>query len=57
LAELDKGLAERATSLLMLAVDPAFASLGLNSRFHSLLDRIGLPAVRGGMAGQLRRPD
>jgi TolB-like protein/Flp pilus assembly protein TadD len=44
LAELDAGLEQRATSLLMLAVDPAFAQLRPNPRFQALLRKIGLPA-------------
>jgi len=51
LAELDRGVAERATSMLMLAVDPAFAGLRLDPRFGSLLSRIGLPRVR--LAGEV----
>jgi Flp pilus assembly protein TadD len=44
LAELDAGLEQRATSLLMLAVDPAFAQLRPNPRFQALVRKIGLPA-------------
>jgi TolB-like protein/Flp pilus assembly protein TadD len=43
LAELDAGLEQRATSLLMLAVDPAFSQLRPNPRFQALLGKIGLP--------------
>jgi TolB-like protein/Flp pilus assembly protein TadD len=41
---LDAGLEQRASSLLMLAVDPAFAPLRPNPRFQALLRKIGLPA-------------
>ena len=44
LSELGKGLEQRASSLLMLAVDPAFAPLRPNARFQALLRQIGLPA-------------
>jgi len=44
LSELGKGLEQRASSLLMLAVDPAFAPLRPNARFKALLRQIGLPA-------------
>jgi TolB-like protein/Flp pilus assembly protein TadD len=44
LAELEAGLEQRATSLLMLGVDPAFAQLRPNPRFQALLRKIGLPA-------------
>lgn len=44
LAELDAGLEQRATSLLMLAVDPAFAQLRPHPRFQALLSKIGLPS-------------
>jgi TolB-like protein/Flp pilus assembly protein TadD len=43
LAELDAGLEQRATSMPMLAVDPAFAQLRPNPSFQALLSEIGLP--------------
>lgn len=43
LADLRKGLEQRATSMLMLAVDPAFAPLRPDPRFRALLREIGLP--------------
>jgi TolB-like protein/Flp pilus assembly protein TadD len=45
LSELEAGIEQRATSLLMLAADPAFASLRPDPRFQTLLARIGLPAA------------
>lgn len=44
LSELHAGLEQRASSLLMLAVDPAFAPLRSDARFRALLRQIGLPA-------------
>jgi Flp pilus assembly protein TadD len=44
LSQLDAGVEQRGSSLLMLAVDPAFAPLRGNARFQALLQKIGLPA-------------
>ena len=43
LADLRMGIEQRATSMLMLAVDPAFAHLRPDPRFQALLREIGLP--------------
>jgi TolB-like protein/Flp pilus assembly protein TadD len=46
-AMLNAGLEQRASSVLMLAADPAFAPLRSDPRFQALLRKIGLPTESG----------
>jgi TolB-like protein/tetratricopeptide (TPR) repeat protein len=46
LAILEAGVRERATLMLMLGVDPAFAPLHDEPRFQAILRKVGLPAAR-----------